>query len=201
MRRAEALARAEGMLAAVGIPDPARRLRAWPHELSGGMAQRVVIALALINDPQIVLADEPTTALDVTVQAQILDLLAEQVKFREIAAALITHDLGVVAQYCDDVIVLFAGAVMESGPVADVFARPGHPYTRALLATTPERLRLGGVARLGGPPPNLYDLPTGCPYRERCTDAQPACRTPPPRLREGAHLAACHFAWFTREVA
>lgn len=192
--RAAALRRAEAMLAAVGIPDPVRRLRAWPHELSGGMAQRVVIALALVNEPRLLIADEPTTALDVTVQAQILDLLAAQVRDRGIGAILITHDLGVVAQYCDDVAVLFAGAVMEQGRVRDVLRRPMHPYTQALLASTPERLQLGGAARLGGPPPDLYALPEGCLYRLRCDRAVEACRVAPPEVRVGGQVAACHFA-------
>jgi peptide/nickel transport system ATP-binding protein/oligopeptide transport system ATP-binding protein len=192
--RCAALARAEAMLASVGIPDPRRRLSAWPHELSGGMAQRVVIALALINEPQLLVADEPTTGLDVTVQAQILDLLHDHVRRRRIGAIVITHDLGVVAQYCDDVAVLFAGQVMEQGPVGTIFAHPGHPYTRALLDAVPERLRLGAGRTLGGAPPDLYALPEGCLYRERCPIAAASCRTAPPLVaREGATVR-CHFA-------
>lgn len=190
----EALIRAEAMLAAVGIPAPASRMAAWPHELSGGMAQRVVIALALINEPQLLIADEPTTGLDVTVQAQILDLMTEQVRRRNIAAIVITHDLGVVAQYCDDVAVMFAGTVMERGPVAEVFAAPAHPYTRALLESVPERLRLGTGRVFGGAPPDLYALPPGCLYADRCPLAEPRCATPPPLAVAGARATLCHLA-------
>ena len=187
--RAAARDRAVEMLASVGIPDPERRLSAWPHALSGGMAQRVVIALALVNEPLLLVADEPTTGLDVTVQAQILDLLLEQVRRRRIGAIVITHDLGVVAQYCDDVAVMFAGQVMEQGPVGAVFARPGHPYTSALLAASPERLRLGAGRLRGGAPPDLYDLPRGCLYRVRCPHAAPACEGDPPvQLRDGVAI-------------
>jgi peptide/nickel transport system ATP-binding protein/oligopeptide transport system ATP-binding protein len=192
--RTAARQRAEAILAAVGIPDPARRMAAWPHEFSGGMAQRVVIALALVNEPRLLIADEPTTALDVTVQAQILDLLAAQVRERGIGAILVTHDLGVVAQYCDDVAVMFAGAVVEHGPSAAVFRDPLHPYTQALLAATPERMRVGNGARLGGPPPDLFELPEGCLYRLRCDRATALCLTPPPDGVRGGQRAACHYA-------
>ena len=191
---ADARSRAEAMLVSVGIPDPRRRLEAWPHELSGGMAQRVVIALALINEPHLLIADEPTTGLDVTVQAQILDLLHEQVRQRRIGAIVITHDLGVVAQYCDDVAVMFAGQVMEQGAVAEVFARPAHPYTRALLASVPERLVLGTGKMLGGPPPDLYALPRGCLYGQRCAHAAAQCAAPPPMSATQSGAARCHFA-------
>lgn len=200
LTRAEAAARGEAMLRAVGIPDPARRMRAWPHELSGGTAQRVIIALALINEPPLVIADEPTTGLDVTVQAQILDLLHAQVRQRRIGALIITHDLGVVAQYCDDIIVMFAGEVMEQGPVTQVFSAPFHPYTRALLEATPERHRRGR-GRDDGPPPDLYHPPSGCAYRLRCREAQPVCETRPPMRGSADHGARCHFAPATEPVA
>ncbi len=190
----EARERAEAMLLAVGIPDARRRLDAWPHEFSGGMAQRVVIALALVNEPHLLIADEPTTALDVTVQAQILDLLAAQVRERGIGAILVTHDLGVVAQYCDDIAVMFAGVVVEFGPCAEVFREPMHPYTQALLAATPERLRPGDGVRFAGAPPDLYALPEGCLYRLRCRLAAGVCREMPPLVTRGNHRAACHFA-------
>lgn len=194
LAEAEAEARAAEMLAAVGIPDPRRRLRAWPHELSGGMAQRVLIAMALVNEPSLLIADEPTTGLDVTVQAQILDLLRDLARARGIGAVIITHDLGVVAHYCDEAAVMFAGQVVESGPVGPLFAEPAHPYTRALIAATPERLQLR-AARPAGSPPNLYDLPTGCLYRDRCPVAQPACLAPPPDVALAAgRLARCHLA-------
>jgi peptide/nickel transport system ATP-binding protein/oligopeptide transport system ATP-binding protein len=189
---AEATARAAAMLDSVGIPDAARRLRAWPHELSGGMAQRVLIAMALVNEPSLLVADEPTTGLDVTVQAQILDLIQGLARQRGIGVVLITHDLGVVAHYCDDVAVMFAGQVMEAGPVAAVFADARHPYTRALLAATPERLRRG-ISQPAWAPPDLARLPEGCVYRERCPQAADVCLTPPP-WQDTPHAARCHFA-------
>jgi peptide/nickel transport system ATP-binding protein/oligopeptide transport system ATP-binding protein len=130
----------------------------------------------------------------VTVQAQILDLLTEQVRRRNIAAIVITHDLGVVAQYCDDVAVMFAGTVMERGPVAEVFAAPEHPYTRALLESAPERLRLGTGRVFGGAPPDLYALPPGCLYADRCPLAEPRCATPPPLAVAGSRATLCHLA-------
>jgi peptide/nickel transport system ATP-binding protein/oligopeptide transport system ATP-binding protein len=188
-------ARAIEMMGAVGIPDPESRARAWPHELSGGMAQRVLIAMALMNGPKLLIADEPTTGLDVTVQAQILDLLRDLVARFDMATMIITHDLGVVAHFCDDVLVMFAGSVVEAGPVAEVFARPAHPYTRNLIAATPERLRMGTGGTLGGQPPDLYNLPEGCPMQGRCSHAGDICRTPPPdRMLTPGHRASCHFA-------
>jgi peptide/nickel transport system ATP-binding protein/oligopeptide transport system ATP-binding protein len=193
--RRQARERAVAMLSAVGIPEPERRMRAWPHELSGGMAQRVLIAMALVNEPALLIADEPTTGLDVTVQAQILDLLRGLVMERGMGAVVITHDLGVVAHYCDRMAVMFAGTIVERGPVADVFAAPSHPYTRALLSATPERLTLGAGATIGGAPPDLYALPEGCAYRDRCPRAAEVCRTPPPLPELSAgHHALCHFA-------
>ena len=191
----EAAARdkAVATLAALGIPDPARRMRAWPHELSGGMAQRVLIALALINEPRLLIADEPTTGLDVTVQAQILDLLRDRVRQTGIGAMIITHDLGVVAHYCDEMAVMFAGTIIESGPVRRVFARPEHPYTQSLIAATPERLQLGAARVFGGPPPNLQALPPGCAYQDRCPRAGADCTATPPAVTVGeGHVARCH---------
>ena len=189
----QAAERAEAMLHAVGILDPARRMQAWPHELSGGMAQRVIIAMAMINEPRLLIADEPTTGLDVTVQAQILDLLAESVRQRRIGALVITHDLGVVAQYCDDLAVMFAGQVVEQGTVRSVFRAPAHPYTQALLDSTPERLRLG-QPRDEAAPPDFSQMRSGCIYRGRCKLAQAVCATAPPMVGTEAHRAACHFA-------
>ncbi|MBJ3775577.1 ABC transporter ATP-binding protein [Acuticoccus mangrovi] len=187
--------KAVDMLAAVGIPEPERRMRAWPHELSGGMAQRVLMAMALINEPRLLIADEPTTGLDVTVQAAILDLLRQIVLERSMGALIITHDLGVVAHYCERVAVMFAGSIVEEGTVDAVFETPSHPYTRALLSATPERLKLGSGRQLGGPPPDLYNLPIGCHYRDRCERVRDICTTPPPAtdLGEG-HRVQCHFA-------
>jgi len=199
---AAARKRAVEMMAAVGIPAPERRMRAWPHELSGGMAQRVLIAMALINEPKLLIADEPTTGLDVTVQAQILDLLRDMVRRMDMAAIVITHDLGVVAHYCDRMAVMYAGAIVEQGPVAEVFAQPAHPYTRSLIAATPERLDLGAGRIAGGPPPNLFALPDGCHYRDRCAFAADVCHTAPPELRVGErHAARCHFAARLQEAA
>jgi peptide/nickel transport system ATP-binding protein/oligopeptide transport system ATP-binding protein len=190
---AESRRRALDMLARVGIADPAARLRAWPHEFSGGMAQRVAIAMALINEPELLIADEPTTGLDVTVQAQILDLLRGLVRARGMAALLITHDLGVVAQHCDGVAVMYAGRVVEDGPVGRVLVTPRHPYAVALTSAVPERLRLGAGQVFGGTPPDLQALPAGCAYRDRCGAATPACALPPPLRHDGAGgLVLCH---------
>jgi oligopeptide/dipeptide ABC transporter ATP-binding protein len=191
--RAAAERRALEMLEAVGIPDAANRARAWPHELSGGMAQRVVIAMALMNEPRLLIADEPTTGLDLTVQAQILDLLRGLVRKTGIGAMIITHDLGVVAHFCDDMVVMFAGAVVERGPVLEVFQDPRHPYTRALIASAPDRVVLGATLRAGGPP-DLYDLPAGCLYRDRCAQAAAICVIRPPATAVSpGHDASCHF--------
>ncbi len=192
---ADSRRRALEMMEAVGIPDPARRAEAWPHELSGGMAQRVLIAMALMNSPKLLIADEPTTGLDVTVQAQILDLLRDLVQGHRMAMIVITHDLGVVAHYCDEVAVMFAGTIVESGPVRDVFLSSAHPYTSNLIAATPERLQVGEAVKLGGAPPDLYNLPSGCHLRTRCQFAQDLCKTAPPkRAVAPGHVAQCHFA-------
>jgi oligopeptide/dipeptide ABC transporter ATP-binding protein len=192
---ADARARAVATLASVGIPDPERRMRAWAHELSGGMAQRVLIAMALINEPRLLIADEPTTGLDATVQAQILDLLRDLVRTRNLGAIIITHDLGVVAHYCDEVAVMYAGSIVEKGPVAAVFGAPCHPYTRSLIDSTPDRLQIGTRRVAGAPPPNLYALPEGCHYRDRCERASELCRAaPPPSAVAANHLVRCHHA-------
>jgi peptide/nickel transport system ATP-binding protein/oligopeptide transport system ATP-binding protein len=190
----DAARRARDMLEAVGIPDAGRRLRAWPHELSGGMAQRIVIAMALINEPRLLIADEPTTGLDVTVQAQILDLLRAEAHRRALGTLLITHDLGVVAQYCDRVAVMYAGALVEYGSVRAVFAAPAHPYTQALIASAPDRILLGQVSGAGAPP-DLYNLPSGCVYADRCARVAEQCQTAPPLMVVATgHGARCHFA-------
>lgn len=189
----DAKQRALEMLELVGIPDPSSRFDAYPHELSGGMAQRVVIAAALINKPDLLIADEPTTGLDVTVQAQILDLLAARVREAGMGAILITHDLGVVAQYCNRVAVMYAGRIVEMGEVGEVFHKPAHPYTRTLLESTPERLRISQVPPRNLPPPDLNALPEGCAYRDRCGRADQRCAATPPRLEmASAHTVFCH---------
>jgi oligopeptide/dipeptide ABC transporter ATP-binding protein len=163
--------------------------------LSGGERQRVMIAIALANNPKLLIADEPTTALDVTVQAQVLDTLRDIVAVRNLGALVITHDLGVVAHYCQRVAVMFAGQIIEDGPVKQVFGRPSHPYTQALIASTPGRIAQLGWTLTGGTPPDLYDLPQGCLYRDRCPRAAPACLVAPPRIAvSDDHGAACHFA-------
>lgn len=192
--RSQAWRRAGEMLAEVRIPAPEQRLKAWPHELSGGMAQRVLIAMALINRPRLVIADEPTTGLDVTVQAEILDTLKELVRAKGMSAIIITHDLGIVAHYCDRVAVMFAGMIVERGPTREVFRRQSHPYTRALIASTPKRIAQRGYAAAGGAAPDLYALPQGCLYRDRCAMAAELCVEPPPWVGlNAAHGALCHF--------
>ena len=169
MKRRDARRRALDLLKMVGIPDPERRLDAYPHELSGGMAQRVMIAMALACEPELLIADEPTTALDVTIQAQILDLVRDLRDRTGTAIILITHDLGVVAETCDRVAVMYAGEIIEQAPVDELFAAPRHPYTRGLLGSIPV---LGDVRQsltvIPGNVPNLIDLPPGCRFAPRC---------------------------------
>lgn len=193
----QAKANAVAALRDVGIADAARRAKSYAHQLSGGMAQRVLIALAMVNEPRLIIADEPTTGLDLTVQAQILDLLRHKVTDTGSAVLLITHDLGVVANYCDRVAVMFAGRIIEEGSVVDVFARPQHPYTRGLIAASAEsdadELDLELVDEKADPP-NLVDLPPGCHYAPRCPFATVECREPVPSRDFGSgHRALCHF--------
>jgi len=195
--RAEARERSIEMLRSVKIPDAERRFTQYPHEFSGGMRQRVMIAMALLCRPDLLIADEPTTALDVTVQAQIIALMNELRTELATSIILITHDLGVVAGLCDKVIVMYAGEIMEYGAIRDIFYAPQHPYTRGLLRSVP-RLDTAGKAELAtipGNPPNLMHRPTGCPYRERCEYAFERCREERPALRglPGGHLRACHL--------
>jgi oligopeptide/dipeptide ABC transporter ATP-binding protein len=192
--RAAARQRAQELLARVGISNPAQRLDQYPHELSGGMRQRVMIAMALACRPQVLIADEPTTALDVTIQAQILALLRDLQRELGMAVVLITHDLGVIAQVVDRVAVMYAGRIVEEGPVAAVFERPSHPYTRLLLESIPsldhEQERLPSIP---GMVPALSQLPSGCRFHPRCPLAKPACaeRPPPAFTVEDGHRAAC----------
>ncbi|MFB4319559.1 ABC transporter ATP-binding protein [Actinomadura sp. 21ATH] len=197
MSRRAALGKAAELMERVGIPDPKARLSAYPHQFSGGMRQRLLIAMAVALDPDVLLADEPTTALDVTVQAQIMELLDELRTERDMAVVLITHDLAVVADHADDVTVMYAGRVVESGPVAEVFADPRHPYTRGLLASVPARVGRGEELRsIGGGPPELHAIPPGCAFQARCPLVQDVCRTERPALAGTApgRAAACHFA-------
>ena len=194
--RKEAWERAVAMLASVGIADPAARAKQYPHELSGGMRQRVMIAMALVLEPGLVIADEPTTALDVTIQAQILELLRALRERTGMALLLITHDLGVVAEMASRVIVMYAGRVVEEAPVQSLFARPTHPYTEGLLGAIPrlghesERLRT-----IVGTVPSPKDWPSGCKFRDRCPYAFDRCAVEEPALLQigSAHRARCHL--------
>ena len=189
-------ARAVESLEQVGIPDPARRLREYPHQLSGGMRQRVMIAMALAGQPEILICDEPTTALDVTVQAQILDLLREIKESRGMTMIFITHDLGVVAEFCDEVLVMYAGRIAEQAPVRQLFRTPRHPYTHGLIESlprmdTPSRTPLNTIE---GVVPKLTEMPAGCRFSNRCRYADERCRGDVPALESCApgHEVACH---------
>ncbi len=195
--RAGGLARAREVLDLVRIPAAAERLRAYPHELSGGMRQRAMIAMALANDPELLIADEPTTALDVTIQAQILSLIAQLQAETGAAVILVTHDLGVVAEVADDVAVMYAGRAVETGPVADLFDDPQHPYTIGLMGSMPALgRRTGRLATIPGAVPLPADLPPGCRFSTRCpfADARCAAERPPERLFGEGHRAACWYA-------
>jgi peptide/nickel transport system ATP-binding protein len=199
LSRTAARAHAVEMLRQVGIPAPEQRVDSYPHQLSGGMRQRVMIAMGLVCGPELLIADEPTTALDVTIQAQILELLARLRAERGMAVLLITHDLGVVAESCDEVVVMYAGRVVERASVEALFRRPAHPYTEGLLRSMPAR-QMGGAGErqrlrtIPGLVPGLGRLPAGCRFRDRCERAQEVCARVEPVLetkREGQQ-AACH---------
>ena len=197
--RAEARARALEMLRLVRVADPEQRLDAYPHQLSGGMRQRVMIAMALACEPDLIIADEPTTALDVTIQAQILDLLDDLRQRLSTAILLITHDLGVVAETCDDVAVMYAGRIVERAPAELLFRSPRHPYTMGLLAARPDAARRGGepLTTIPGMVPPPQEFPTGCRFHPRCCHARsPRCQEELPPLREisPGHFVRCHFA-------
>src|SRR5574340_217745 len=190
--------RAVEMIDLVGIPNAAHRARDYPHQFSGGMRQRAMIAMALACDPDILIADEPTTALDVTIQAQILELMIEMQQRTGAAIIMITHDLGVVADMADDVMVMYAGKQVEYGAANDVFYHPKHPYTWGLLESLPRHDvdEKGTLLPIEGQPPSLIDVPAGCAFHPRCRYSQDICRVKVPELREiqPGHLAACHFA-------
>ncbi len=192
LSKAEARERALKVLAQVGIPDPQKRIRQYPHELSGGMRQRVMIAIAMACTPKLLIADEPTTALDVTIQAQILDLMRKMRQQYQMSLILITHDLGVIASMCTRIIVMYGGLIVEEGDVRDIFYHTAHPYTKGLLGSVPkadgERL-----IPIFGTPPDLLDPPKGCPFAARCPYAMKLCREYQPELAlvgEG-HKSAC----------
>ena len=196
--RTQAHEHAIKMLETVGIPDAASRLDSYPHEMSGGMRQRVMIAMALSCEPELLIADEPTTALDVTIQAQILELIRDLTAKMNTSVILITHDLGVLAGMADKVIVMYAGRVFEQAPAVDLFQRSANPYTRGLLKSTPgiSDDTDGDLYQIPGMPPDAANLPRGCPFAERCERAVDICRDQPPpfvQVSEG-HFSLCHFA-------
>jgi len=184
--RKEARARALKLLEEVEVPQPEERLKQYPHQLSGGMRQRVLIAIAISANPRLLIADEPTTALDVTVQSQILELLRQ--KSRSMSLLLITHDLGVVAETCEKILVFYAGKIVEQGPVNQILSEPRHPYTQLLLRSLPrlEKPRSESLQPIAGAPPNLLALPPGCAFKERCPFAMPICNREPPFIGSAA---------------
>ncbi len=196
MNKKQAKAQAIDLMRRVGIPEPETRVNSYPHQFSGGMRQRILIAMAVALSPRLLIADEPTTALDVTVQAQIMDLLAKLREEADMAVVLITHDLAVVAEESDDVCVMYAGNVVEQGTVEQVFANPTHPYTKGLLDSVPTDAHRGTeLSSIPGSPPELSKIPAGCVYQERCPFAAQKCRDERPALRTTAdgQQAACHF--------
>ena len=192
----DAIAESVRMLDAVRSPDAANRIRSYPHEFSGGMRQRIMIAMSLLCQPRLLIADEPTTALDVTVQAQIMDVLSDIRREFGTAIILITHDLGVVAGFCDRTLVMYGGKIMEDGPTDHVFADPSHPYTKGLLRAVPRLDRADGkLATIAGEPPDMSNLPTGCPFSPRCAQVQNTCAALPPVLEPHGtdRRRACHL--------
>ena len=195
-----ALKRVAELLAVVGVPNPEQRVRQYPHEFSGGMRQRAMIAMAIANEPKLLIADEPTTALDVTIQAQIIEVLKAAQRETHAATILITHDLGLVAELCDRVVVMYGGRVVETGDVYTIFANPRHPYTVGLMDSLPKLVGEDEMLRpISGQPPSLIHLPPGCSFHPRCflSGGRLPCRTEVPPLRpigDSEHLSACHFA-------
>jgi oligopeptide/dipeptide ABC transporter ATP-binding protein len=193
--RAEKKARSLQMLERVGIPDPETQLQRYPHHLSGGMRQRVAIAMALMAEPALLIADEPTTALDATLEVQIIHRLQQLQSEFGCSILFISHHLGVIAELCDEVVVMYAGEVVESGPLRDVFLDPRHPYTQKLLECDPARIaqRTRELPVIVGSLPNLVDLPGGCIFQQRCAQSLPRCSSERPRFSGDHHQAACHL--------
>ena len=197
MNRSDAQAEAVRLMERVKIPAARERVKAYPHQFSGGMRQRIMIAMAIALDPAVLIADEPTTALDVTVQAQIMALLQELQEERHMGLILITHDLGVVADVADRIAVMYTGRLVETAEVHELYARPAHPYTKGLLDSIPRLDQKGQtLAAIGGLPPNLLRIPPGCPFNPRCHMARDVCRTDLPPLHEvtPGRFSACHYA-------
>ena len=192
--KSEKLARATRLLERVGIADPAEQLNRYPHHLSGGMRQRVAIAMALMTEPALLIADEPTTALDATLEVQIIHRLQQLQRDFGCAILFISHHLGVIAELCDEVVVMYAGEIVESGPTRDVFLKPRHPYTRKLLECDPARIEQAtrNLPVIAGKLPDLVDLPDGCVFRTRCDVSIELCARERPALEGGDHCTACH---------
>ncbi|WP_116113203.1 ABC transporter ATP-binding protein [Austwickia chelonae] len=197
LNKSDAMDQAVSLMERVQIPAARQRVKAYPHQFSGGMRQRIMIAMAIALDPAVLIADEPTTALDVTVQAQIMRLLQELKEERQMGLILITHDLGVVADVADRIAVMYAGRLMETADVFELYRRPAHPYTKGLLDSIPRLDQKGQtLAAIGGLPPNLLRMPKGCPFHPRCGHARQRCTEELPELREvvPGRPTACHFA-------
>jgi len=194
--KSEKLARATRLLERVGIADPAEQLNRYPHHLSGGMRQRVAIAMALMTEPALLIADEPTTALDATLEVQIIHRLQQLQRDFGCAILFISHHLGVIAELCDEVVVMYAGEIVESGPTRDVFLIPRHPYTRKLLECDPARIEKATrtLPVIAGKLPDLVDLPDGCVFRTRCDVSIERCASERPALEGGDHRTACHVS-------
>jgi oligopeptide transport system ATP-binding protein len=203
LRRDEARAHAVEMLRAVRIPAPEERIKQYPHEFSGGMRQRVMIAMGLLCEPSLLIADEPTTALDVTVQAQITQLVGALREKSNMSLILITHDLAVVAEICDRILVMYAGQLVETGSAEDIFYRPQHPYTQGLLASVPRMDQPvdDELHSIPGNPPNLLDLGNGCHFRERCSKAMDVCKDDPPlQVAQDGRMSRCFIAMENGEM-
>ena len=193
--RKQAREKAVELMSLVGIPDAARRLRQYPHEFSGGMRQRIIIAIALSCNPKIIIADEPTTALDVTIQAQVLELIRTLTQMSNVSTIMITHDLGIVASMCDRILIMYGGKVVEQGTDCEIFYNPKHPYTKGLLGSinNPEADEHQKLVSIPGSPPDLLAPPAGCPFVDRCEEAMRVCKLYPPEQSEFSqtHLCSC----------
>ena len=200
--RAEAREKAIQLMREVGIPSPEKRLDQYPFEFSGGMRQRIIIASALACDPELIIADEPTTALDVTVQAQILELLKKLTKEKGTSVIMITHDLGVVASMCDRIAIMYAGKIVEEGTVDEIFYDPKHPYTKGLLSciSNPEELERKELHPIPGSPPDLLNIADNCPFADRCENAMKVCKMAMPEMKQfsDTHICSC---WLNHPMA